>query len=81
MRADNSLLLVWGSVDPVFARVVEIHLVLDTGRKWSDCSVSIEIELVLVWVAEIYLISMWGVDSFKKIKPVTGFEYQSALTE
>ena len=35
-----------------------------TGRKWHDFSVYIEIELVVVWVVETFLIPAWeiGID-------------------
>ena len=62
MRAKNYLFLVWGSISLVFVRVVEISLVLYAGRKSLGFSVSIEPDFVFVWVVEIGLISMSGIE-------------------
>ena len=61
MRAKNDLFLVWGSINLIFVRVVEISLVLNAGRKSLGFSASIELDFVFVWVVEIDLISLWGI--------------------
>ena len=33
----------------------------NTARIWHDCSGGIEINLLVVWVVEIDVISMWGI--------------------
>ena len=42
--------------------VVEVDPFLDAGRKSPGFSVSIEIDLVFVWVVDIDLISVWGIE-------------------
>ena len=64
MRAKNDLFLVWGSINLIFVRVVEISLVLNAGRKSLGFSVSIELDFVFVWVVEIDLISLWGIQLY-----------------
>ena len=54
------LFLVWSSIGLVFVRGVEIKLVSYAGGRSHGFSVSIEIDLVLVWVVEIDLNSVWG---------------------
>ena len=63
VRAENYLFLVWGSIDVIFVRVVEIDLVFVCWPKitWlQGFSVSIELDFVFVWVVEIDLISVGG---------------------
>ena len=63
MRTENDFLLVWGSIDFIFVRVVEIDLVFVCWPKitWlQGFSVSIELDFVFVWVVEIDLISVGG---------------------
>ena len=33
----------------------------NTARKWHGFSVGIEIDLIIVWVVEKYVISVWGI--------------------
>ena len=42
--------------------VVELTRLLDAGRKSLGFSVSIEIDLVFVWVVDNELISVWGIE-------------------
>ena len=42
--------------------MIEIDSVLDTAHKSLGFSVSIEIDLVFVWVVDIDLISVWGIE-------------------
>ena len=42
--------------------VIEIDSVLDTAHKSLGFSVSIEIDLVFVWVVDIDLISVWEIE-------------------
>ena len=46
----------------VWVVVVEVDPFLDAGRKSPGFSVSIEIDLVFVWVVDIDLISVWGIE-------------------
>ena len=46
----------------VFVRVVEIDLVFVCGPKMTWFCVGIEIDLVIVWVVEIDLMSVWEID-------------------
>ena len=63
VRADIHLFWVWWSIDLVFVRVVvvvEIDSVFGYGPQLAWFSVSIEIDLVFVWVVDIDFISVWG---------------------
>ena len=44
-----------------FSVGIQSDLFLDAGRKSLGCSVSIEIDLVFVWVVDMALISVWGI--------------------
>ena len=62
MRAEKDLLLVWGSIDLVFVRVVEIDLVFVCWPKTLGFNMSIELDFLFVWVVETDLISLWGIE-------------------
>ena len=64
LRAEVNLFWVLWSMDFVFVWVVvvNIDLDLDAGRKSLCYSVSIEIDLVYVWVDNIGLISVWRLE-------------------
>ena len=54
--------MLW-SINLVFVLVVvELTRLLDAGRKSLGFSVSIEIDLVFVWVVDNELISVWGIE-------------------
>ena len=46
----------------VIAWVVDIDLVLKSGRKSLVVSVSMQIDMNFVWVVQIDLISVWGIE-------------------
>lgn len=50
----------WGSIDLVSVRVVELRLFLYANRKSPGVSRSIEIDVILVGVVEVDLVSVWG---------------------
>ena len=45
-----------------FVRVVKTHLVLNSNRTQIDFTVGIELDFVFVWVDEIELILLWGIE-------------------
>ena len=47
-----------------FSVGIQSDLFLDAGRKSLGCSVSIEIDLVFVWVVDPDLISVWWVSIY-----------------
>ena len=62
MRDENRLFFMWGSINFVFMRMVEINLVFVCWSKSIDLSVNMQLDFLFVCVVEINLISLWGVE-------------------
>ena len=62
MRDENRLFFMWGSINFVFMRMVEINLVFVCWSKSIDLSVNMQLDFFFVCVVEINLISLWGVE-------------------
>ena len=62
MRDENRLFFMWGSINFVFMRMVEINLVFVCWSKSIDLSVNMQLDFFFVCVVEITLILLWGVE-------------------
>ena len=62
MRDENRLFFMWGSINFVFMRMVEINLVFVCWSKSIDLSVNMQLDFFFVCVVEINLILLWGVE-------------------